>query len=203
MRTLCPFFREECHGNECVMWKNEKCGLVSYFQEMSESKGFPGYDVPSAEEDMARVGFSKPPKWLTATTPEEIAEEIVDLKKREFPEKEIDAYSITNYYWSSKGVEKHLMPAEIQMKMLKAELLAQGEIRKYEDGQKKELLEKEREELPSLVSQCVDFARMNGLKRLTQGDVDTFVMVEKNLDLKREIRRAICAMANFKLKKRE
>jgi hypothetical protein len=78
-------------------------------------------------------------------------------------------------------------------------MLAEREIRRDEENQRKERLKKEKEELPSLVSQCVDFARMNNLKRLTLSDVDTFVM-EKDLDVMHETKRAIYAMANVKLK---
>ena len=78
-------------------------------------------------------------------------------------------------------------------------MLPEREIRRDEENQRKERLKKEKEELPSLVSQRVDFARMNNLKRLTLSDVDTFVM-EKDLDLMHETRRAIYAMANVKLK---
>jgi hypothetical protein len=60
-------------------------------------------------------------------------------------------------------------------------------------------LAKEKDELPSLVSQCVDFARMNGLKKLTLSDVDTFI-IEKELDLMHETKRAVYSMANVKLK---
>jgi hypothetical protein len=78
-------------------------------------------------------------------------------------------------------------------------MLAEREIRRDEENQRKERLKKEKEELPSLVSQCVEFARMNNLKRLTLSDVDTFVM-EKDLDVMHETKRAIYAMANVKLK---
>jgi hypothetical protein len=41
--------------------------------------------------------------------------------------------------------------------------------------------------------------RINSLKRLTLADVDTFIM-EKELDLMKETKRAMNAMANVKLK---
>jgi hypothetical protein len=69
----------------------------------------------------------------------------------------------------------------------------------YDSQKKKRRLTEEKEELPSLVSQCVDWARVNSLKRLTLADVDTFVM-EKELDLLNEIKRAMYAMTNVKLK---
>jgi hypothetical protein len=140
------------------------------------------------------------PKWLKTSTPEELAVEMLDFKKKEFSEEEyMGFHSISHYFWSNKGVEKFCMSPEIQMKIEKAEMLAEKEIRKDEERQHKERLEKEKIELPSLVSQCVDFARMNNLKRLTLSDVETFMM-EKNLDLMHETKRAIYAMANVKLK---
>jgi hypothetical protein len=91
------------------------------------------------------------------------------------------------------------MPPEIQAKIQKAELLADREMRRNEESQKKERLGSEKEELPSLVSQCVDWAIINGLKRLTVADVDTYIL-EKNLDILQETKRALYAMANLKLK---
>jgi len=209
MKTLCPFFKENCHGNECVMWRNEECVLVSFLQHMSEGVELPEEGIPSSEEGMARSGTilngeeKEAPKWLKTSTPEEIAVEILDFKKQEFPEEDYFGFhSISHYYWSSKGIEKFCMPPEIQIKMEKAEMLADREIRKDEENQRKERLEKEKEELPSLVSQCVDFARMNGLKRLTLSDVDSFIM-DKDLDLMHETKRAVYAKANVILKSRK
>lgn len=196
--TLCPFFRGDCHGNECVMWKDEKCLLVSYLQYMSEGDELPEEGISPLGEGIEREEVDVP-KWLKTSTPEEIAVEILEFKKREFPEEEHFFHSMSHYYWSDKGIEKYQMPSDIQMKIEKAEMLAEREIRRDEENQRKERLKKEKEELPSLVSQCVDFARMNNLKRLTLSDVDTFVM-EKDLDVMHETKRAIYAMANVKLK---
>jgi len=194
-RTLCPFFKEDCHGNECIMWKNEECLLVSFLQHMSEGVELPETGIPLQEEAEAEAS-----KWLKTSTPEEVAVEILDFKRKEFPEEEsFGFHSIPYYYWSQKGIEKSVMPPEILMKMEKAELLAEREIRKDEENQRKGRLKKEKEELPSLVSRCVDFARMNGLKKLRISDVDSFVM-EKDLDLMDETKRAIYANANVKLK---
>jgi hypothetical protein len=206
MKTLCPFFKEDCHGNECVMWKNEECLLVTFLQRIQEGVPTPEENIPSSEETIEGSGMTlhaekiKAPKWLETSTPEELALEILDFKKKEFPEREyMGSYTMSRYFWSDKGIERSYMPLEVQMKIEKAEMLAEREIRNDVENQRKKRLEKEKEELPSLVSQCSDFARMNNLKRLTLPDVDTFIM-EKNLDLMHETRRAMYAMANFKLK---
>ena len=37
MENLCPFFKEECHGHQCMMWKNEECLIVAFLQNVQES----------------------------------------------------------------------------------------------------------------------------------------------------------------------
>jgi len=205
MDTLCPFFKETCHGNECVMWKDEECLIASFLQRISEA---PKENIPSSEEIIERSGGglilhreeAEVPKWLKTSTPEELAAEMIEFKKKEFPEEGVFGFhTMSRYYWSNKSVEKFLMPPEIQVKIERTELLAQKEILREEETQRKERLEKEKEELPSLVSQCVDWARINGLKRLTLADVDTYIL-EKDLTILQEMRRALYAMANLKLK---
>jgi hypothetical protein len=187
------------------MWKNEECLIASFLQRISEE---PEESITSSEESLeeSKSGMilhreeAEAPKWLKTSTPEEIAVEILDLKKKEFPEEgQFDFHTISHYYWSGKGVESYLMPPQIQVKIQKAEFLAEKEMRREEETQRKERLAKEKEELPTLVSQCVDYARINGLKKLTRADVDTYIL-EKDLDILQETERAIYAMANFKLK---
>ena len=36
MNTFCPFFKDICRGNECVMFKNEECLIVTFLQNISE-----------------------------------------------------------------------------------------------------------------------------------------------------------------------
>jgi hypothetical protein len=91
------------------------------------------------------------------------------------------------------------MPPEIQLKIERANYLAERQIEQEEDAKKKRRLAEEKEELPSLVSQCLDWARLNGLKRLTLSDIDTFIM-EKDLNLLHETKRAMYSMVNLKLK---
>lgn len=200
MNTFCPFFKETCRGNECVIFRNEECLFVSFLQIVSEG-------VPSEEIIERRIEFQREevevPAWIKTRTPEELAVEMLEFKKKEFPENEnLGFHTISNFFWKSKGIERYAMPSDIELKVERANILAQREILKEEEKQKKEQWEKEKEELPSLVSQCIDWARTNGLKRLTLGDIDAYIM-ERNLDILRETRRALYAMANVKLKSKK
>ena len=200
MNTFCPFFKETCRGNECVIFRNEECLFVSFLQIVSEG-------VPSEEIIERRIEFQREevevPAWIKTRTPEELAVEMLEFKKKEFPENEkLGFHTISNFFWKSKGIERYAMPSDIELKVERANILAQREILKEEERQKKEQWEKEKEELPSLVSQCIDWARTNGLKRLTLGDIDAYIM-ERNLDILKETRRALYAMANVKLKSKK
>jgi len=205
MNTFCPFFNETCKGNECVMFRNGECLIVSFLQSLkSVSEGAP----PPVEITEPRgIEFHRKeaevPDWIKTRTPEELAVEMLEFKKKEFSEDEdLGFHTISNYFWKSKGIEIFLMPSDIQFKVERANILAQREIRKETEIQKREQMEKEKEELPSLVSQCVDWARTNGLKRLTMADVDAYI-IERDLDILKETRRALYAMANVKLKSKK
>jgi hypothetical protein len=199
MDNLCPFFKERCHGNECIMWKNEECLLVAFLRRIQES-------VPVSEEkSIGRSGMilhreeTEVPKWLRTSTPEELAEEMLEFGKKEFPEEATLGYrSAFRHFWESKGIHEFLMPSETQMKIEKANYLVERQVAK----ERKSRLAEEKEELPSLVSQCLDWARINDLKRLTLADVDTFIM-EKELDILSETKRAVYSSANVKLKSRK
>jgi len=181
------------------MFRNEECLIVSFLQSVSEG-------VPPTEETMetSRIRFSREeaevPDWIKTRKPEELAVEMLEFKRKEFSEDEdLGFHTISNFFWKSKGIERYFMPSDIQLKVERANILARKEILKEADIKKRERLKKEKEELPSLVSQCIDWARTNGLKRLTLADIDAYIM-ERNLDILRETRRALYAMANVQLK---
>jgi len=198
MKNFCPFLKDDCRGNECMLFRNEECLFVTFLQNVSE-------EIPQTEGIMETIRFEQEqetdaPDWLETKTAEEIAEEILEFKKKTFPEEErLSIYTVTNFFWEEHGIEQFRMPSEIRLKMQQTVTLAQIMARKEQEKMKKERMEKENSELPSLVSRCVDWARTNGLKRLTVADVDAYIL-ERNLDLLKETRRAIYAKANFELK---
>lgn len=203
MNSLCPFYKENCKGNECVMFKNEVCLIVSFLEHVSEE--IPEEEI-SEEEGIERSGLiphreeAEVPDWIKKRTPEELAVEILEFTKKEFPEGEGFGYhSASRYFWESKGVHEFLMPSEAQIKIQRANFLAQKELDKQAEAERKRRLQEEKDELPSLVGKCVDWARINNLNKVTLADVDTFLL-DKDLDLMRETKRAIYSTANLRLK---
>jgi len=197
MKTFCPFLKDTCRGNECMMFRNEECIFVAflqnYFEDSSETEMLETNELtPNQEIDV--------PDWLETITSEEIAENILEFKNKRYPEEEfLGIHSVIRMYWDEKGIEEYQMPSEIQSKIYRANTFAQIMIRKEKKKLKDEKLEKENSELPSLVGRCVDWAKANGLKRLTVADVDAYIL-ERKLDILNETRRAIYAKANVELK---
>jgi hypothetical protein len=83
------------------------------------------------------------------------------------------------------------------LRVTERDIFDQAQIRMEEKNKEKIMLE--REELPSLVDQCVDWARVNGLRSVTKADIETYLL-ENNLDIMKETQRSLYAMTNTKLK---
>lgn len=212
--NLCPFFKESCHGNQCVMWHNEECVIVGFLQRMQALPTSEEY-MPSSQEPMEGTGEiphreEEAPDWLKTTSPEMIAKEIIEFKENKFPEMRIgvtvrarsDFRNFLWNYWSQKGVSKYSMSPDIQRRINEAEGLAEKELVTKEQAEKKKRLENEDKELPSLVSQFVDWAKPRSIKRATLTEVEQFVL-DKDIDILKETKRSIFIMANAKLKSRQ
>ena len=207
MNNLCPFFKENCKGNECVMWKDEGCLVVAFMEKLV---------IPSAEEfedvykrdSLDIVHFERPekpevPAEFKSLTPEELALELISFAKKELGDEDrIYIRQVSHLYWNTKGVNRYLIPAEFQLKLDKAERLAQKELDNEREQKEKQRLEEEKTELPSLVASCVDWAKEHGLKRITQSDVDAFLL-EKNIQIMKQTQRALYSMANVAIKSKE
>jgi hypothetical protein len=174
------------------MWKNEKCVLVCFF-EGAIQEGVPEEITSSLEKEEVEAS-----DWINRRTPEELAVEMLDFLKKEFPRDEDRSYMSSHYFWESKGVQESLLSYEARSKIQKAEFLANKEA----EAERKRRLQREKDELPSLVGKCVDWARDSGLKKVTRSDVETFLM-EKDVDLMQETERALWGMVNLKLKSRK
>src|SRR3989344_9504324 len=145
-------------------------------------------ELPEEEYEKS-VRFEKPivevPSEIKSATAEELAAELVDFAKKEFPDSErVYIPKVSQLFWGQKNISKWDMPPEIKFKIEKAEILAGNFVDKQFDAKREvrnnEQLEKEKTELPSLVSSCIDWAKEHGLNRVTQADVYAFLL-NKNI----------------------
>jgi hypothetical protein len=182
MSSLCPFFKETCHGNQCVMWRDESGLIVGIIGRILAS--YP--DETSQEEAIIEERYNNDnPDGLENVNAEFLATELIDYAKKEMPHEDIQ--SVIQFFWQSKGIHRFISP-EIDAKIQRANHLAI-----------KQKLDAEKGEIPTLVSQLVDWARIKEYKRLTLADVDAFLF-EKELTIMHETKRVLYSMANVKLK---
>jgi len=203
MKKQCPFFKKTCLGNQCIMWKDENCLIVSFmenFTQQSELEFKEGVPLYFEDETLKE---KEVPTEIKLATPEELAAEMIAFAKKEFPDEDDQygnrIYSIRQLFWQSKNIERYGLPPEIQLKMEKAELLAQAQLKKEREAKEREALEREKAELPSLVSSCVDWAIDHGLTRITKADVEAFLL-EKNIEILPQTKRSLYVMAGIEIK---
>jgi hypothetical protein len=179
------------------MWKNEKCLIINFLEGLQEPKSEETTEIgsPNLYREAEAV-----PKWLKVATPKALAKEILEFKDEEFAEDEqVSFHMISQLFWNKKGVDSLFMPTDIQMKIQQANIKARRQLMKDEEKERKARLAKEKEELPSIVCQCADWARLGGLKRVTYSDIDAF-MLEKDMDVLKETRRALYSKTNLTMK---
>lgn len=114
----------------------------------------------------------------------------------EFPD-ELDRVSFraTGLFWESKGVSRHMYPRDpkVELKMEKAESLARNKLQQ-------KTLKREKELIPKLVEECAEWARKNGLKKLTKSSLELFLS-EKEQALSRMSKDMIYNKVNLILAK--
>lgn len=204
MMSFCPFFNNECKGNQCVMWYNDVCLIVSFLQDLTQ----PPDREPLSEEPLVISRFERPepfiPDEIKKATAESLATEFITFLETEFPDSELRLYggNFQLFLKTKNLTERWNLPAEIQLKIEKAQALARIEVRRRTEEEKRIRLELEKEEVQSLVDRCCDWAISKGLKRVTVADVEAF-MLENEYDLLRETSRSIYALSNVKLKSKK
>ncbi len=199
MNTFCPIIKEKCRGNECVMWRDERCLIIAFMEIFVRAPEEENIAIPTGYE-YEEIDKVEVPEEIKSATPEELAVKLISFVKEEFPDnKRIWIPNIASLFWRSKNVERWNLPPDIKLKIEKAERLAQRQLENEREIKEKERLEMEKIELPSLVGSCVDWAREHGLKRVTKADVEAFLL-EKNIEILPQTKRALYAMVNVQLK---
>ena len=200
MTILCPFYKENCKGNQCVMWYDEKCLIVNFLQKIQMD--FSEEEAPSEDLSFARYEVEVAmPEDIKSATPEELAIEYINFLQREFPKLELIPHSnMFDLFLESKGlINRFNLPPEMRLKIRRAQMLARNEIEHRNELEHQMRLEREKEELPSLIERCIDWAITNGFKRVTKADVEAFLL-ENELDILPETRRSLYVMTNARIK---
>lgn len=265
--SFCPFIKEVCKENICMMWSNDNCLVANYLKGV---QGIPSEiefdELPFVIEPRLK---KEVPTWLQLSTPLDIIEEYFKFIDAEFPESERPPYNVFNLFLQTKGLENvWSLPTEVSLKISKARALLQIEQEKrreqerqlrierektqveffalqlvdwmqensiekiykkevsrfaqekgYDllwethdaifnkakvelDAKKRVQIEQEKRELPSLINQCIDWARYHGFKRLTKSDITAF-LIEHSLEIADETKGTLYSMTNAKIKSKK
>jgi hypothetical protein len=178
--SLCPFFKDICKGNQCMMWKDDNClftiflqgGLFADEQEeegiISVSDGISGHSIP---------------EYFKSISAEDIASECIEFIRKEFPESTHRPFGVFDLFLQSKGLDRSYgIPLEINLKVSKARILVEQENSKLFDEEQRVRIEKEKSELPSLVDRFNYWLEDKELNKVRLIDVNRFA-TENNLDL--------------------
>ncbi|MEW6028074.1 MAG: hypothetical protein AB1554_01180, partial [Chloroflexota bacterium] len=142
------------------------------------------------------------PAELKSVSPEKLAQELVAFAKAETDadnDEPIYIHQVADYFWRSKNIEKWELPVDLEMKVEKAERIADQLLEKEQQERTEKRLEKENAELPALVDDCMKWAQQKGFKKVTHADIDAYLM-KKKINIHYETRRNLYATVNVELK---
>jgi hypothetical protein len=173
--------KKMCAGKNCMFWEDESCLFVEFFKKSAVST-FEGEETENFPIDV-EVRKKKIPEDIKLMSAEELAEELVEYVRKQFPDNVNMVYSVKDIFWKSKGLEDTWdIPLEIKLKIQQTELLADNKIAEENKKLEKIRLEKEKEQLPDLIEDCITWAQGLGFNKITKSDLDTFLM-EREIQL--------------------
>jgi hypothetical protein len=143
---------------------------------------------------------AKIPSEIKLAKPEELAAGIIRFARTEFPDSDVNMYQIFDLFLKQKGLDNRFnLPADISIKLERAKMLADNQLREEKQRTELKQLEKEKEGLQTLVNRCVDWTKSHGLKKLSLSDVDAFVL-ENNISILLQTKRSLWSMTNVAMK---
>jgi len=195
--SFCPFIKEVCKENICMMWSNDICLVANYLKEVQEIPSEIEFDgLPIEIEPRSK---KEVPTWLQLSTPQEIIEEYFKFINAEFPESERPQYNVFELFLQTKGLENiWSLPAEVSLKIRKTRALLQIEQEKRRERDRQLRIEKEKTQVEYFALQFVDWMQENSIDKIYKKEVSRFAQ-EKGLDLLWETHDAIFNKAKVEL----
>jgi len=214
--NFCPLIREQCKRQGCMFWSEKAEKIMGEEAEkgdcslnlFAKAVGRAIISIIGTEREglspLETSGLTDPRREITQLqqTEDELASELVDFIKKEFPEQESERYlphTVTRLFWAQKGIDSILFDlhdpnyAVTHLKMEKAERIALERL-------SQERLLKEKEMLPEIVEKCIQWARKQGLKKVTKSNI-SFFLSECELKVSQTIKDILYNKVNFELSK--
>ncbi|MFA5015369.1 MAG: hypothetical protein WC549_07505 [Actinomycetota bacterium] len=196
MGKFCPLLKEDCKENKCVFWL-DKCLIVSFLQGPALRPDEEVYSSDDESEEEIKV-----PDEIKNCSADQLAEIIFSYAQKEIQSEELRWLDpeFFSEFWESKSVEdKFNLPDSIRSKIDRAERIVQKKWEKEIVNRERDRFQKEKESLPKLIEECVQWVKQNGFKKVTQSDISTFLL-EKNIDILKETKTMLYSKVNLLLK---
>jgi len=191
MSVLCPFFKEQCKGNQCMMWKEEKC-LILNFLEQGMILG-EGVETPVFQRQESLDPSTL--EYIDTISAEDLASEGLEFWQKKYPNDYTMQYEAFELYLQSKGLNQTWgAPADTIQKIYNARMLLNRKVEKLR-------IEKEKLEIPSVTDRFIDWLEGRGETQAKLNEVSRFIK-ENDLDLLFVTKRDIWTAAQNKLEKR-
>lgn len=150
---------------------------------------------------IGRLGISRVPSTFTQPLPEELknksaedlADELIEFIKKEFPEGGTRAsYVAKELFWNRKGIRHFEADPETRLLMEKVGFLIDKRLREQQ-------IQDEKEKLPDLIEPCIEWAKEYNLNKLAKANLRAF-LAERGETLSRATEDILLQQVNFRLK---
>jgi len=168
--------------------------LTFWSPKMGEKRA----EAPSAVYEHGEIQYAPIPEELKEKSVEEIAKDMIEFLDKEYPEllegRRPAVIRLLYPYWRKIGVDTFLFhgDADFRIKIQKAELIVRKEF-------EERALRKRKQWILELKPKLVEWAKKNRLEKITQADVEAFLLTNET-NLTQEDGRILAKLANLDLK---
>lgn len=133
------------------------------------------------------------PEEIKSARVEELAEIFKAFAKKEFLDQRASSCKIYPLFFEGKNVKEWEFPVDLRLKIEKADTLARDQLMA-------ERAVKDKDEVFSLVDPCVEWAKKYALKKVTEADLEAFILERDLHDLTRAKKMSLRSVVNNRLR---
>jgi len=190
-------------GSITLAWIKE--GIIYAFEKYTEWSVEPPREevAPSIgvsygrEEQISKEALEE----LQNKDENQLAEEMLAFVSKEFPDLDrVGLYHKSELFWNQKGIGRWRLEPKLQFKIEKVDTIFREKLEQELAKKVKEQIEKEKEILPKLIEECLEWAKKNQIKKVTKSNIDYF-LTEKEIGLTKISRDIMYNQVNFKIQR--
>ena len=188
------FFRARAKDGDTISIWESVGDLEALIDNEADTNAEPKRIAMQSEKEIERSNIDEEiPDEIKSSSAEALAEQIIAFVKKESADQLSDIRIIISMFWENKNVNKWDLPRDLQLKIRRAERLAQKQLDEERER-------KENNEILALVTPCVEWAKKCGLTKISEDDTEAFIREKNIYGLVRTKKRSLKSWVNIKLK---